>query len=113
MKTTLSTYQIADALKNDEYGGWSSEGALAMAEHLEELEDDLGEEFELDIVDIRCEYSEFDSLQEWARGHFIDWKKDLQIENEDNDEINDLIREHIQDYGRLVEFSPGIIVSSF
>tara|TARA_R110000822_G_scaffold182999_1_gene322493 strand:+ start:190 stop:531 length:342 start_codon:yes stop_codon:yes gene_type:complete len=113
MKTTLSTYQIADALKNDESGGWSYEGALAMAEHLEELEDDIGEEFELDVVAIRCDYSEFNSLQEWARGYFIDWKKDLEIENEDNDEIDDLIREHIQDYGQLIEFSSGVIVSSF
>jgi hypothetical protein len=32
---------------------------------------------------------------------------------EDEEEINDLIRSHIQDHGDLFEFNGGIIVSNF
>lgn len=38
MKKTLSTYDIANALHQDKYAGWSYAGAKALAEYLEELE---------------------------------------------------------------------------
>ena len=36
-------------------------------EHLEQIEEDCGTEIEFDRVALRCEYSEHESLQEWAR----------------------------------------------
>ena len=114
MKETLSTCQIADALYSDQYGGWTSRGARAMAEYLEQMEDDIGGEFELDVVAIRCDYSEHESLQDWASGYFSDWKSDLAIDEDmDDDEIDDAIREYIADHGQIVDFDGGIIVSSF
>ena len=59
MKQTLTTYDIAEALVNDEDGGWSRAGAFAMAEYLEQYEEDTGEELDLDVVAIRCDYSEY------------------------------------------------------
>ena len=114
MKETLSANQVADALRADEYGGWTYAGARAMAEYLEELEDDTGEELELDVVAIRCDYSEYASLQEWAAGYFADWKAALAIDRDmDDDDIDNAIREHIRDNGQLIEFDGGVIVSSF
>jgi hypothetical protein len=72
MKTTLSTQQAADLLHEDQNGGWSRAGAYAMAEHLEELEDDTGEELEFDACAIRCEYSEYESAVEGAEA--IGWE---------------------------------------
>ena len=40
MKTTLSIHEIADRLFSDENAGWSRAGSLALAEWLEQMEED-------------------------------------------------------------------------
>ena len=120
MKKTLSTYEIAETLYSDENAGWTRPGSLALAEWLEEMEDDTGEEMELDVVAIRCDFSEFTSLQDWIAEYYgetlAEALKSAGIDmegEEDEDEIDDLIRSHINDHGHLIEFSGGVIVSSF
>ena len=116
MKTTLSTWDIADALKNDSNANWSHAGAQALAEYLEEYEESTGEELELDVCAIRCDFSEYESLQKWAHDHFSNAWEELgfdETEEIDNEEFDEKIREYIQDHGQLVEFDGGIIVSSF
>ena len=114
MKETLTTHQIAYRLKSDENAGWSYRGALALAEYLEELEQDTGEEMEFDKVAIRCDFSEYASLKEWAKDYFSDWRKDLNIEGDaTDDQIDEAIRELLGVNGQLIEFNGGVIVSSF
>lgn len=114
MKTTLTTSDIAHALKSDENANWGRAGARALAEWLEEMEESTGEEMELDVVAIRCDFSEYSSLQDWAKDYFSNWKEDLDIsEDDDEDEIDEKIKSHITDNGHLIEFDGGIIVSSF
>jgi hypothetical protein len=116
MKMTLSTYQIADALKNDTCARWSYNGSLALAEHLEEYEESTGEEMEFDTCAIRCEFSEYASLLEWAHDHFSNALEELgfdEKEENDDDEVDEKIRSYIQDHGQLIEFDGGVIVSSF
>jgi len=69
MKTTLSTNQVTDALYRDEYANWTYYGARALAEYLEEYEDSTGEEIELDVVAIRCDYAEYESGIDAAVAH--------------------------------------------
>jgi hypothetical protein len=108
MKLTLSKYAVADLLIADNNANWSYAGAHALADYLEEMEEDTGEEIEFDVVAIRCDYSEYESLAKWADkyGFNID-------EDEDEEAAEESIREYIQDRGQLVEFEGGIIVSSF
>tara|TARA_R110002096_G_scaffold226788_1_gene416141 strand:+ start:1355 stop:1717 length:363 start_codon:yes stop_codon:yes gene_type:complete len=120
MKMILSTHQVADALLADEYANWTRSGSLALAEWLEEWEEDTGEEMELDVVAVSCDFSEFASLQDWIkefhRETLAEALKSAGIDmegDEDEDETNDLIRSHIKDHGKLIEFSEGIIVSRF
>jgi hypothetical protein len=120
MKLTLSTYAVANLLMSDGNANWSRLGAFALAEYLEEMEEDTGEEMELDVVAIRCDFSEFASLRDWIAEYYgqpfaqamASAGIDLEGE-EDEDELDELIRSHVQDHGQLVEFSGGIIVSSF
>jgi len=67
IKDTLNTNQVADALRADINAGWSYYGAKALAEYLENLSEDIGEDIELDIVAIRCDYSEYDTCLEYAK----------------------------------------------
>lgn len=110
MKQTLTTHQIADALHSDEYAGWSWAGALALANYLEELEESTGEEMELDVVAIRCDFSEHESLQAWAVDHFGGEAYALERLPDLEDET---ISEYINDHGTLIEFDGGVIVSRF
>jgi hypothetical protein len=122
MKKTLTTSDIAHALKSDGNASWSWNGARALAEYLEELEQDLGEETELDIVAIRCDFSEYGSLEEWVGYYFANHLNavsalGLTLDDgeivEDSEEIDEAIRDYIQDHGHLIEFDGGIIVSGF
>jgi hypothetical protein len=117
MKMTLSTNQVADAFKSDQYAAWSYYGSLALASYLEELEQETGEELELDVVAIRCDYSEYESATLWAVDYFRDdifASMGIDLDgDETEDEREKLVRGYIRDHGQLIEFTGGIIVSNF
>ena len=125
MKKTLTTYEIAQELLQDSNANWSRAGAVALAEYLQELEDNTGNEMEMDIVAIRCDYSQYDSLESWADDYFGGDAKtvadalglDVDMSGvefeQDEEEVSQVIREYILNNGQLVEFEGGIIVSSF
>ena len=107
MIETLTTSQAAHYLLQDDNASWSYAGAHAMIEYLEQHEEDSGAEpVEFDQVAIRCDFSEYASLQDWAAEYF-----DTEIDSEID--IDSEIREYINDHGVLIEFNGGIIVSSF
>lgn len=116
MKTTLSTTEAAHRLLEDNNANWSYAGAYALVEYLEELEEDIGEEIEFCPVSLRCDYSQYDSLEDWAKEQ---WGSDkaaceaLDCEDQYQDVIEEQIREYIRDRGTLLEFDGGIIVSRF
>jgi hypothetical protein len=125
MKMNLSTYAVADLLLADNNANWSRAGALALADYLEEIESETGEEMEFDRVAIRCDYSEYKDLGSWAEDYFagdeqagadavglepdMDGKRWMQSE----EEALDLVRDYIRDRGQLIEFAGGVIVSTF
>ena len=116
MKKTLTQYDIAEELMNDLNANWTRAGAFALAEYFEELEEDLGESIEFDRVAIRCDFSQYESLQDWAHDYFSNAWQEMgfdESEEIDDDDFDEKIREYIQDNGQLIEFNGGIIVSSF
>lgn len=120
MKQTMTTYQVADALVRDEYANWSIAGASALARHFEQLEEETGEEFEFNATEIRCNWSEYESLVDWADDYYgtdrdgKGWDFHLNaVDDLSDDEIDDLIRERIRESGELIEFDGGVIVSNF
>jgi flavin-dependent dehydrogenase len=116
MKMTMTTSQAAGELMSDTNANWSRAGAYALAEYLEEYEESTGEELELDVCAIRCDFSEYSSLQDWAHDYFSNAWQELgfdETEETDDDEFDEKIRSYIQDHGQLIEFDGGIIVSSF
>ena len=116
MKNTLSTNQIVEKLLADSNANWSRAGACALAEYLEEIEQESGQEMEFDAVAIRCDYAEHSSLSEWASEYFAKGEAEsgLGIEGDDDDEVKEQkTRDYISDHGTLLEFWGGIIVSRF
>ena len=118
MKLQLSTSYAVDLLLQDEYAGWSYHGASALVEYLEDLEEELGEEITFNCIDLRCEYSEYESVQAWLTSHYgiplKDALKSAGIEHdEDEYKMYLSIAEYIHERGTLIEFEGGIIVSDF
>ena len=56
--------EFINTLANDEYSSFTYNGASALYQYLTDLEEDLGEEIQFDKVAIRCDYSEYDTLDE-------------------------------------------------
>lgn len=120
MKQTLTTRQAADILSRDENNSFTYDGALALVEYLETMESDLDSEIELDVVALRCDFSQWDSLREWAEDYYgtdragNGWRWHLDIaEDADEDEADKIIQKFIEERGTLIEFGAGIIVSAF
>ena len=114
MKTTLNTYEIANALLADDNAHWTRSGAFALAEHLEQIEEDCGIELELDCVALRCEYSEFSSLLKCAE-YYLTAERIAEVLEDSEEGDDEVLRDYIRDHGQFIdiEFDGGIIVSSF
>ena len=67
MKQIITESQFIDAFKSwDTYKNqFSYEGLKALFEWFEELENDIGEEMELDVVAICCDFTEYENLKQY------------------------------------------------
>ena len=108
MKQTLTTSEIAHRLLADENAAWSRGGAYALAKHLEQIEDDMGEDMEFDRVAIRCDFSEHKTAREAADQY--DWEPD---EDDDEDAQEASALQYLLDRTEVIEFADGIIIRDF
>ena len=111
MKQTINKHQAVDALLQDNNAGWSIEGAKALVEYLEELEEDLWEEFEFDIVAIRCEFSEMsiDEILDQYENIKEEFEKRKE-EKEDDEEDKNLIKEILSEYTTVIEVDENTVI---
>ena len=65
MKQSITMYDFERAFKRYERENFSYDGLKALFEYLEEYEEGTGEEIELDVIALCCEYAEYDSLKEY------------------------------------------------
>jgi len=108
MKQTLTTNQVADMLMQDDNAAWSYAGARALAEHLEQLEEDTGTDMDFDRVAIRCEFSEHTSATE-AAGNY-DWEPE---EDAGEDEAEKSALQYLQERTAVIEFTGGVIIQDY
>ena len=85
MKKTLTFEQCVDTLMSDPYANWSIEAAESIIRYLMELDDVSQSESEFDPINIRCSFSEYDSVQQLLDDY-------SHISNDDDSElsINDI-----------------------
>lgn len=108
MKITLSNYDVAHALRADSNANWSRNGAVAMALYMESLESDLGVEIDLDVVAIRCDFSEYSSAVDAASEY--GWS----AEPDEYDDANEAAAlAWLQDRTSVISFDGGVIISQF
>ena len=66
MKQTIDIYDFRAAFAG---GQFTYEGLSALFDMLTEYEESTGEELELDVVGICCEFTEYDSLQDLQQSY--------------------------------------------
>ena len=115
MKITLNAWEVAEYLLSDTYAKWSHAGAHALASFLEEEE--AGVDEELDVCAIRCSYSQYDSLEDWAQEYtgksaLFEALEALGLDNDTTDEdyVTEQLRAYVFDRAVLIEFTDGIIL---
>ena len=103
---------------------FSLSARYALFDHIEQMEEDIGSDIEFDVVALCCDYTELESLEDFADSQFSGIRQaasELGLEiamsgeefEADDEEIAEAIREYIHHNGELIEFEGGIIVSSF
>ena len=81
MKITINEYQFEQAFKNAGRGNqFSYEALKALFEYLEEYEDSTGEQIELDVIAICCEFTEYEDLEEFQSAYGADYETIEDIE---------------------------------
>jgi hypothetical protein len=107
MYQRLTATDVAEALRKDQYGAWTYGGSIALAEYLEELEDDMGKEMELDVVALRCDYTEYENAVDAVENY------DYPPDGDTEEEMEADALHWLENHTTVIEFNGGIIVQSF
>ena len=109
MKTTVSLYDFREAFRaRGRAEQFSYEGLEVLFDYLEQYEDETGEELELDVIALCCDFYE-DTVGAIADNYSIDLTY-----CEDEDEQAEVIREYLEDNGALVgEVTGGFVYRAF
>ena len=89
-------YEFIDTLTGDEYASFTYNGASALYQYLTNLEEDIGQEIQFDHVAIRCDYSEYKTLDEILNQY---------------DKIDTL--DELMDHTTVIDFDGGFIIQDF
>jgi hypothetical protein len=93
MKTTVNLYEFRDHFKKMRPDNFTYEGLEILFNYLEEYEQSTGDELELDVIALCCDYSE-DSLSNIVDSYSID------LEGEDDHE--QAIKDYLENETTLV-----------
>ena len=112
MKETVNQYRFLEVFRQVRPNQFSRNALVALFEHLEELERDLGEETEFDPIALCCEWTEYKDPIEAAEAYA--WAAPEIPEGEERDDTSDRkALEYLQDNTHAVEFDGGILVLNF
>jgi hypothetical protein len=108
MKTTISRYDFERAFVDaDRKENFSYEALGLLFDYFEDYEEQTGQEIELDVIAICCEYNE-DNPDDIIANYSID------VEDMDEDEKIDAVRDYLNDNTMLVgETTTGFVYLSF
>ena len=129
MKQTINIYDFERAFElMNRKENFSYDGLKALFEFLEDYEESCETEIELDVIDICCEYTEYDNIKEYLDYYkpteiitFEEWKKeDKEINKEYSEYIEDIkdeVEEYLQDNTQLIkltnDLNDGFIIQCY
>lgn len=110
MKVTVDFNMFAAAFESEGRATqFSYEGKRALFEYFNRMEDDLGEEIELDVITLCCEYTEYSNLE-----LFIYFSDLLGGDEKGEDEKIESIIEKLSDITEVIPVEEGAwIIGNF
>ena len=118
----LTPTDIAELLRKDGCANWSYKGSYALADYLEGLEDDGNRchicgadttRIEIDIVAIRCEYSEYDNALEALDAYDSDAVFEIRKLHDDPDAQEAAALYQLEQKTNVLPFEGGVIIEQF
>ena len=110
MKQSVNNSDFHTAFNQMGRGDQFSYDALsALFDHLKELERDLGEEEELDVIALCCDFCEHESASECIEDMGYGFKP----EASDPEEVDDECLEYLREKTQVITFEGGIIIQQF
>lgn len=94
---TINTSEMAQQLLEDDNAGWSTNGAWALAEYLENFTEETETPLYFNVVDIRCDYTEYKDIEEFN-----------EVYDKDYEFVDALF-----DMTTVIQFDGGFIVADF
>jgi hypothetical protein len=101
MKITLNEFEFIAAVRAVRPQNFSIEGLRALFAHLEEVEEDSGEEMELDVIALCCNWDEYPDAECAA----ADYGREFDSEEE--------AFEFFSENSTVIDFDGGIIIENF
>ena len=74
MKTTVNIHSFHRAFEKTRPSQFSYAGRCELFQYLENMEEDLGEEFELDVIALCCEFTEYACLEDFQEDYGEEFK---------------------------------------
>jgi hypothetical protein len=95
MKTTVTKSAFIDAFRAyDRYDQFGYMVLSSLFDYLEEMEDEMGEEIELDVIALCCDYS-VDTVEDIAASY--------SIEVEEGEDLREAVLEYLNDNTTVVD----------
>jgi hypothetical protein len=92
-------YEFTEILTKDSYSSFTPAGASALYDYLIDFSESIGENMELDVVAIRSQYTEYETLDEILKEYSY------------HDDINTV--DDLRNYTSVIEFDKGYIIQEF
>ena len=80
MIQTINEYQFADAFNKIRPDNFTYRGLIALYDYFEQYEEDTGEQIELDVIAICCDYYEYEDLKYFQEDYSEDYESIEDIE---------------------------------
>lgn len=120
MKMTVDFYDFKRAFKDaNREDNFTPDGLEALFDHLEQYEADTGEEIELDVISICCDYTEYENFEELNKAYSIIDDDEIAELLEDNDIeslediTNDMLYDVLCDHTWVAVGDYGIIMQDY
>ena len=108
MKQAVDFYDFKRAFEQIRPDNFSRQGLGVLWDYLEQYEEDCGEELELDVIALCCDFSE-DSIENIANSYDIDLS-----ECETDEDKAEEVKEYLEQYTTLIgEVNGGFVYRDF
>ena len=116
MKQTVTKYMFTEAFRQaGRSEQFSYSGLQALFEYLEEMEEETGEEMELDVIALCCDFSEYETAKEAAEeyGWTAPERDEGETEDDYEERVEDEAIEHLHNNTQVIKHDDGVIIAAY